>query len=311
MSGFVAQRRELAFRALEERGLSSGDIRRLLDHPRNELLTMEGSRFHYVPPQGGNWVPLKGLTSLLREFYWPDHKPWGKKRKREDDDVDVIWPPPRPRKKPRKEVQQPAGWTPPILTAKGGVQGSIVHRQLAEYVNLGRDAFLAQNRHVHPLTRMALKTLSGKGLYPLVAEYRVACVDVRLGTAIDLLCINMSTGRPTWIEVKTAAGLSAFDGGSSDEAFSGRLAAINAVQKGALPVSDCSRARVQVGISVLMAVEGTGYKAGFDAFVLLLANDQREGKLYPVNEAFLQTFAVPLYLDIQKRLPEWRKSRQR
>jgi hypothetical protein len=311
MSGGATQRRALAFQALEERGLSSGDIRRLLDHPRNELLTMEGSRFHYVPPQGGTWVPLKGLTSLLREFYWPDHKPWGKKRKRESDDFEVIWPPPppRPRKKPRTDAQT-TGWTPPILTAKGGVQGSIVHRQLAEYVNLGRDAFLAQNRHVHPLTRLALGALSKNGLYPLVAEYRVACVDVRLGTAIDLLCVNMNTGRPTWIEVKTAARLSAFEGGAED-AFSGRLASINAAQKGVLPVSDCSRARVQLGISVIMGVEGTGYKAGFDAFVLLLANDQREGKLYPVNEAFLQTFAVPLYLDIQKRLPEWRKSRQR
>jgi hypothetical protein len=313
----MASRLALACAALAERRLPSDGVRLLLNHPRNEQLVMEGSRFFYVPPQAHgaqkkqSWVPLKGLTSLLREFYWPDHNPWGGgKRKRGGDGGDADGERPRKKQKMAEGGQRATGWAPPILSATGCVQGSIVHRQLGEYINLGRDAFLQQNRHIHPLVRVALAALSKGALYPLVGEYRVACVDARLGTALDILAVNMNTGRPTWIEVKTAASLGAFER-VGQGAFAGRLATINTAQKGALLYSDCSRARVQLGISVAMAVEGTRYTGGFDALVLLLANDQAEGKFYPVTDAFLHTYAVPLYLDIQKRLPEWRKKKKK
>jgi hypothetical protein len=305
----------LVYEALQERRLPTEGVRRLLEHPRNNgLLQMEGSCFYYAPPRGAQgaaagqgWIPLKGLTSLLRDFYWPNHRPWGTKRKRQDS------APPSAASALVKRRTAPTGqWAAPIMGATGNVRGSIVHRQLAEFVNLGRDQFLAQNRQVHPLVQIALRTLERASLYPLLAEYRVAQVDVRLGSAVDLLCVNMRTGAPTWIEVKTSARRSLFEGAGPDD-YAGLLATINARQEeGKRPVlaySDCARARIQLGVSLLMGIEGTGFTGAYDAFVLLLADDQIEGRLYEVNKAFLKQYAEPLYKDIQQRLPEWRKTR--
>lgn len=302
----LKERRELAYRALGERGLSAADVRAFLEHPRNELLVMEGCRFYYAPPVGAAakqkqqpeaLVPLKGLTSLLREFYWPTHKPWDKRDRGKEKEKKVSATAALIKKKT---------WTTAMSRATGNVRGSIVHRQLAEYVAFGRDVFLQQNPQVHPLVRQALAALEKASLYPVVAEYRVACVDVRLGTALDLGCINFRTGHMTWLEVKTCASRRAFEATGAGDVFAGRLGRLASVHKN-LPCSDCSRAKVQLGVSVLMAIEGTGHKGAVDAAVLLLADDQREGLFYDLTETFLTAYAVPVYLDIQKRLPEWRK----
>lgn len=298
----LKERRELAYRALAERGLAADGVRAFLEHPRNDLLVMEGSRFYYAPPVGAaaakqpeGLVSLKGLTSLLREFYWPTHSPWNKKKVEPTSAASALI-----------KKKKGAAWASVMSRAKGNVRGSIVHRQLAEYVNLGRDVFLQQNPQVHPLVRMALAALEKASLYPVVAEYRVACVDARLGTALDLGCINFRTGHMTWLEVKTCASRRAFEATAAGDVFAGRLGRLASVHK-TLPCSDCSRAKVQLGVSVLMAIEGTGHKGAVDAAVLLLADDQREGLFYDLTETFLTTYAVPVYLDIQKRLPEWRK----
>ena len=286
----MTERLSLVFAALIERRLSVGAIKHLLEHPRNEQLQMEGSCFYFARPQPPDqqqqgWIALKGLTSLLRDFYWPGCK-WGGKTVN----------------KPEARAKTTKTWVPPMMSAKGRVRGSIVHRQLGEYVNLGRKQFLAQNRHVHPLVRQALRTLEASSLYPVQAEYKVAQVDVRLGSAIDLLCVNMHTGTPTFVEVKTSARRSLFEQVSPGKEYDGLLGKI----RPPLLFSDCARAKVQLGVTLLMAIEGTGFAGRFDAFVMLLADDQAQGFLYAVPESILRTYAVPAYKDIQMRLPLWR-----
>jgi hypothetical protein len=302
------ERRLQVYALLKESNVATRAIRSMLEHPRNQQLIMEGGRFHFLERTASNpsgrLVPLKGLTRVLREFYWPHYSPWTK--------TAGVQKPGNPNKAGNATTTKHR-WNSPISSATGSVRGSIVHRQIAEFVTEGRDYLLKNNSTVHRMVPMALKTLQQKRLYPVEAEVRVACVEARLGTAIDLKCVNTDTGVPCDVEIKTSSSRRGFEFDDPEGNFAGELAHLNTLlpRDKILPYSDLSRARIQLGISILMGIEGIGYHGKFDAFVLLLAADQKEGICYPVDEEFMLTYAIPLYNDIKKRLPLWRAEQRR
>jgi hypothetical protein len=299
------------YAVLRSRGLSTAPVRLLLEHPLNAQLITEGGCYHYQNHDKGSKLQvLKGLTSILRDFYWPSYSHRSKSRSAALRDIEKA------AADERKHTVGGGGSSTVRIKqefptaqsmATGSVRGSIVHRQLAEWIKgKSRRDFYERNTVMHPLVTQALAALKKANLQPVAAEYQVAWIDGRLGTAIDIMCVNMKTGVVTAVEQKTSKTRAGFMLHEEEVPYEGKLKEVNRAHANALASSDCARARIQLCMSVLMAVEGLGFCHDFDRFVLLLAEDQPKGQLIEVNDKFLFKYGVPVYQDIQRRLPIWR-----
>lgn len=299
------------------------DARALVEHPRNACLHMEGGRFHFLDrAHGDRLVALKGLTSLLQAFYWPTYSPWAKT---ESADVRAVKrsvaalrharkSAPAPKKTLAKPPAKRGTWRTALEAARGSVRGSIVHRQLGEWITHDRAAFNTLNPSgQHPLLRQALLALAAADLLPLAVEFRVAWTDGRLGTAIDLVTVHRETGVVRFVEVKTCQSRRLFFLDEPACPFAGKLREL-ARAAGAgpdsarpLPRSACTRAAVQLAVSVCMAVEGTGFgDRPYEAAVLLLNEVEASAEWHRVRPSFFRTYGWPLYADLKARLPAWR-----
>ncbi len=292
--------------------------RALMTHPRNACLTLEGGCFHFLDHAraGDNkLVPLKGLTSILKAFYWPSYSPWAKSQSAV---VKAIKRQAAERRRNFQKVHKSAAHgrvTKQFKTAqeaaRGSVRGSIVHRQLGEWVRLDLATFMEHNPDgKHPLLKMALAAFHKAHMVPLAIEYRVAWTDGRLGTAIDAACVDLVTGVVHFVEIKTAQSRNLFFLDEPACPVTGLLGRLRAQHDPELPRAPCLHAKVQLAISVLMAKEGTEFRHPFKASVLLLAENEMEGEWIEVTPRFFRLYGEPLYEDIKKRMPEWRKEQR-
>jgi hypothetical protein len=196
----------------------------LLEHPRVTDIQQEGGSYMWCDrsrhgPDGtpGLWVKMSGLTRFLKDFYWPAYTPW---KKSESPEIRAL------RRaslrisglqKKARHARESAGIVEedeevvlsPQEKAKASHRGSIIHRQLHQYVMMDEAHFLKFNPSgLHRGTRAFLKSLTKRGLYPFNVEYKVACTepDVLLATGIDVMALDEVTGRLAIIEVKTTEG---------------------------------------------------------------------------------------------------------
>ncbi len=285
--------------------------RTLVTHPRTKVLMFEGSAFYYLDRVKQKHVRLTGLTKLLKEFYWPAYTPWFKSRLPEAQAIKKVEARRRSLAKKNPDRKKNKKWKTAQELAQSNVRGSIVHRQLADWIKLDAKNFGIRNPDgCHTLTKMALAAFKEKKLVPLAVEYAVACEakEVLLGTAIDFIGVNIETGRVHFVEVKTSHSHAHFYLDETGIPFKGALAKLHKAHPKPLPHSNCTRARVQLAVSVLMAVEGLGLQGDFDASVLLLSEGSPPDWI-PVEATFLINYGVPIYKDLKKRIPQWRAER--
>lgn len=328
LSALEEQSRHTAFYAnnngngtqqLRHRGAT--DVRFLVQHPRNQDLMQEGGAFFHIDRtkrsrNGQHWglpVPLKGLTKLLQQFFWESFTHWKKTQspeiaavqRAESRAAGIV-------NKADKAKKKASGFASAEQTAHSHIRGSILHRQLAQWVTHDRATYKKLNPgKLNPRLELLLKTLQREGIIIIAVEYKVACTDpaIRLGTAIDIVGVYSATGKLVFIELKTAQSGTKFYMDEPAIPFTNELEALAKEHK--LTRSPLTRAQVQLALSICMAVEGLGLNCDFAAFVLLVAErPELSAKLIPVPIAFLTKVGGPLYQHFKAHIIKWRSEQQ-
>jgi hypothetical protein len=285
----------------------------LLTHARNRLLIMEGGAFHFCDlskknrnGQPGLLVQLTGLTRVLSDFYWPDRKLWyqnnsalAKQIKRAHNTHKCIN---KKKQAQRKKLQSMDAQA----AATSHVRGSIVHRQVGNWFHMTKDQFNVHNMGgAHPQTELVFEALEKESQILLSTEFRVACTEIGLGSAIDFVSVDARTGKLRFTELKTvpvrvSAALFALDNPTVE--YSGLL------HKSSLERNICAHAKLQLAICVLMLVEGMSFPHDFDTSVLLVWDDGYQW--IDVDADFYRDYAGPVYADLKEKIPEWRKEQR-
>lgn len=283
----------------------------LLTHARNANFTVENGVVYYINRAHRNPRPigLTGITRPLHDLYWPAYTPYARRT--------ASAKPKSSRKRPRPQwaTYMPPE-TPPrhLLNAQelahANVRGSIVHRQIGEYVRYDKQHFALRNPSgAHPLTQVAIAGLLRNGYLPLAFDFPVACEAAYVGTPMDLWAVHEQTGRLAFFELKTSQSRTLFMQDDPDVPFTGILATLAPDE----PRSACTRAKVQLGLELVMLFQGHGFEpARYDAFVLLLSEEDGDAtaEFIDVGADFLLNVIAPLYLDFVGEVPRWRTARK-
>jgi hypothetical protein len=163
----------------------TGDlVKRLLKNKRNLNIKNTGGAYYYQNPATAQCQILSGLLPSLRKTYYPQQKA-----------------PLRPRLK-----TTPRGTAKPPKRGRfyGLMRGSDVHKEVADYIFLDRAMFLKKHPSIHILTKQLMLYITEEMKWrPLRAEFDLYDQELRIGTSIDMICLNEQTGRLVLLELKT------------------------------------------------------------------------------------------------------------
>jgi hypothetical protein len=151
-----------AARRLAKMLAESGDVK--------ERASGQGFATICAGARGATSVRLRGITKLLHDKFWPDYRYTG----RNDGG------------KAEKRFA-PRG-------LRGAARGTRVDTQVREVVRVIMSGKRVQWSNLHPLTRKLLNSLFVLKLTPAVAQVAVGDPEARLGTGVDLVCVDNATG---------------------------------------------------------------------------------------------------------------------
>lgn len=183
-------------RALKKNGTHRPALRLLASRANKEIL-FSGSAFFHIDNRGVHRI-LTGLLPTLKRNFWPStdikqilRKPSVKKQQKGTKSV------------PKKKKKKPAG-----NSGKGrffgSIQGSRIHRELEDFILLDDKNFKKKHGLLHPWTKRILEYVVGQQKWmPLQCEYKVFDARRRIGTALDMICVNPVTGHLVFLEFKT------------------------------------------------------------------------------------------------------------
>lgn len=230
-------------------------------HPRNVRITGgdNDSGFDVLADDRTGLNHYNGLLTPLAECFWPNElTPEGQKRNRKAASAASKTGPMRAgggvSKKQRRRQYKTAQ-----EAVKGRSRGSLVHRHIHELILLGEKGFLKKNPEgAHPWAKMVHKLLLRRGWRPVCAEKRVFNERLRIATAVDLVCVDVS-GRLHFIEVKTGFG-------TTEEWCGVHNGPMRAPLHNIFTNCALNRAKIQCMMGAFMAIQGHGIE-GDDAFM--------------------------------------------
>jgi len=276
-------------------GANSAGAAFLLKHARNDNLLVENGTVHFVDRTARNAHPVafSGITRPLHALYWPAFVPFGRSTQKR----------PRPASSKKSAKKQVAGFQSAQTLAKSHVRGTIVHRQMGEYMRFDKRHFDMRNpSKLHPLGEVGLLAMLQNNYLPIAFDFPVANEAIRVGTPIDAICVHEKTGRVMFVETKTAASRELFVQDDPNAAWHGALTDCTEAR------SACTRAKVQLGLSVMLLIMGHGFPYEWDARVLLLVDDPvPTAEYFDLDEAFLLNVIAPVYNDFVAQVPRWRQ----
>lgn len=315
----------------------NGAVRSLVTHPRVYDLIQEGGTYIYIDRLANDkHVMLVGLTKQLLRLYWPAYRPTIKTQNRQMRKIKEQNGRLRAVRQRRQKLLDLArkrhhglAFAPAQESARGAVRGSIVHRQLHQWVMLDLANFARLNprhpaddddaaAHEHSGLTALLESLDQHRQCPVAVEYKVACTNplVKLATGIDLVTVN-GDGRLTFIELKTVNHSYLFHGDEPAIPFEGVLRSVvdewnERHPEQPLLRSACTRAMVQLAMAVWMLVEGHGhaFKLGdFDIRVVVVPDfaTAYQVEWVPVSAEFMLEVGAPVYRNLKQELADWRR----
>jgi len=274
----------------------------------------------------GKNINMSGLTNFLKIFYWPDWTPYPKTQsaqmkllRKTSLRIEKLQKKKEAERK-RELILQGEGNNALVALqnkAKSHWRGDIIHGQIGQWILMDQDHFHTYNpAGLHPGTRAFFQFLDNHQLYPFAADYIVACTDesVRLATGVDCHAVNLKTGAVVWIEVKSTVHSlrqKEFVMDRPEFPWCGKLAEVaeewnRAHPNSPLARSDLNRAKIQLAMSYFMGWESLGPE--FDVYetelyVIQVPENGKNVCRYRLTEAFLNTVAHPVYLDLKKQIP--------
>lgn len=266
------------------------DAKRVFEHKFLKSLYCVGERYHFLEPGARTPRSLRGLTTVLRELYWPELRFGGAcSGKRASSSSSSVSAAKRARVAP---VTADAGADTLLAKARGHVRGSIVHQQLHDLLTLERRSYARKNEDgTHPWAQRLLRDLLARGELPLCSEFLVADPELGLATRLDLLAVNERSGHLTVYEFKTAEHREPFYRGDAAAPFAGLL-------QRRLANSALNRAALQASIGAIMASQMLELKGMFKVYVVLLTEAATE--FIEVQPDFVVGTAADVYVDIRR-----------
>lgn len=164
-------------------------IKLLFDNERNDKITNTGRCFFYLD-KDEKYRCLPGLLPTLEKTYWSN------------TDINKITK--KPSLKLTKKIKKPK-----IKSSKKGgrfggtILGKKIHKQLEDFILLDKKNFRKIHNHLHSWTDRILRyIMSDMSLQPLQGEFMIYDETLRIGTSIDMICVNKE-GKLIFFEFKT------------------------------------------------------------------------------------------------------------
>lgn len=170
-------------------------VRRLVQHPRNKRIVNTNQAYYYKS-SSGQYQVLSGLLPRLRKTFYPTtnvanlakqpkslHTFKGSKKK-------------KPREKKKKPSSAGKGWH------YGKIRGTVVHRELQDFILLDKRQFMKIHRGLHPYTYKILYFIMETMKWDLLRpEFDIFDEDLLIGTSVDIVAVTKQ-GKLVLIEVK-------------------------------------------------------------------------------------------------------------
>lgn len=259
-------------------------IRELGEHPRQHQVTWGGSGYHIHDPVADKTISARGITTTLKKLYWPNYtKPnyTNKEYNRLASVTRRISKKAEENSEIMKNHYIVVAANKAMKSARGPVRGSIVHRQVSEYISNTLEVFKRQNPGgLHKMVEHVFAAMTLHGIMPFIPDYRVFDERTRIATEIDLLGVEKRTGTPVFIELKTCISPKHF------QAEDGRFHGILGSDQLGRYLGNCSaknRACVQLALSALMATNNSGYRGPYKCLVIAVYDTGYTTHMLPVE----------------------------
>lgn len=201
-------------------GDKSSKMSKFLDNERHTNVRFVNGAFYIS--DNNKPTRVSGLLPLLKRLFWPNYNYMTSSRTTSNhasnngtlsvpQTINIKRPLLRKQKGPQPaKKKKPATWNDFCKVSPGGTlrkigkeRGKIVHEQLCDYARLPQDKFLLKYDFIDSYTLKIMLALQIWKLVPVFGELNIYNENIGFGTAIDLLCIDATTGNIVIVEVKT------------------------------------------------------------------------------------------------------------
>jgi len=257
---------------------------KILDNERNKRICHRGSAFYFTDLEE-TYHCLKGLLPTLSYLYWPDFdvkditkrkKTYGRPgRKRNGGGMKEkkIFPSQKEKKRGR---------------FYGRIKGEEVHEELQDFIELDKKTFLKKHPVIHEFTKRILLFIRQQNWIPFISEFMVFDEDIRVGTAIDLVCLDIATGKVIFLEFKTGY-----------EGYFDRYTSYMRKSLSKLTNSPSNQAHIQLITSVLITMKSHRITVDeFEMYVIRVDNTCLSP--HKVSNDYLSSKAKKIYSDIHE-----------
>lgn len=174
----------------------------------------------------------------------------------------------------------------------GSIQGSRVHSELADFIMFDDKNFRKKHGTLHPWAkRIIAYTVCEKKWIPLVCEHPVSDPVRRIGSAIDMICVEPSTGNLIFLEFKTGY----------KHYFENKDGYMNKCLS-FMPNSPLNWANVQLTATVIMLLRQNPSLSLANTASYVMRIDEEDLCVYHIDNRFIKSMSTCLFENIDTTL---------
>lgn len=250
--------------------------RLLLSNPFLKRIIHTNGAYYYLNHRG-QYKVLSGLVPSLKKCFWPNV-----------NKSTLLRVPSSSKKQNEKKKTRSKGFF------YGSIKGTKVHRQIEDFVVLDKKNFLKKHPCLHPWSKRILTHITEEMKWiPLKPEYHVYDEDLGIGTSIDMVCVDKSSGKLILLEFKTGYR-------NYFENNDGYMEHSLCLMKN----SPLNWATIQLVFSIIMLmkqqqkrdVESRLRLSDIEAYVIRVDDDTLD--TYTIDHTFIKRMTKPIYTDV-------------
>lgn len=263
---------------------------------RNQRICHRGKAFYYTDLEGVYHI-LSGLLPSLSVIFWPefDMREVTKKPKNYQARGRKKGGGLHPHQRQQHSILHTTTTPKPLKKTKtrkgrfyGIIRGTEVHMELKDFVEMNEKGFRKKYPLIHEYTRRILLFISSMNWTPFIAEFNVFDEQLRIGTSIDMVCLDKITGKVIFLEFKTGYA----------NYFTNHTGYMrNSLKK--LTNSPYNQAHIQLIVSVLIVMKHHRLSVSeFEMYVIRV--DEECLSPHKVSNDYLSSKATKIYRDLHQ-----------
>lgn len=277
----------------------------LVTNPLNERVHHTNGAYFYVDPKSDKHIILTGLLPSLKQCFWPNA-----------DIRKTLTTTPKKttymkNKKNEKKTYNNGRETTSVKKDSaamnkgkgmffGSIRGTQIHEQLADLVFLDRKNFLKKHQGLYPWSKRIIDFITGEMKWiPFVSEHHVYDEFLRIGTSIDMICIDPQSGRLVLLEFKTGYRSS---GKTYFENYDGFME--NSLHE--MKNSPLNFATIQLVFSIIILMKQQQYRQNVsdrlslgDIMAYVIKIDDETLDCYSIDNTFIREMTPLMYEDMK------------